>query len=166
MARIICAVVESTVYNPVTQEFETVVENERQITLYDWDETNASENERRVLEIPREIAHSWTDANITSVLPNRSGLWHSFLNVSNWQTERPPNSIIQFYAVSGDNNWYYRTRVEFAEDFSKYNPVEDWSSLWKIYFEPGTEADINRLENKIDFVNDFFDSISIKFPQP
>ena len=77
--------------------------------------------------------------------------------------ERPANNIIKFYEISGDNNWYYRTRVEFAEQYSKHNPVEDWSSLWKIYFEPGTEADLNRLQAKVDFVDRFFDEIQIKF---
>ena len=158
-------VIRSREFNPQSQQFETVERYERQITLFEWDETDAAENNLRVLEIPREMAHNWASTEeITGVLSNQGGLWNSFLNVSGWMVERPNNADLPFYRVSGDNQWWYLVRAQYAEDYSKFNPVEDWSSIWASYFTPDNSSELVRLVDKVELVDRFFDQIRVKFP--
>ena len=46
-----------------------------------------------------------------------------------------------FYDTSLDDQWFFRLDSLFAEDFSKTNPVEDFASVWKLYFDPDAAAE-------------------------
>ena len=137
--------------DPDTGQFVEVLTPERRITLSEWDETNEAENATRVNEVPREISHSWNSEElIGDVVQNENGLWHSFLARSGW-TQTAPNDFT-FFEVSGDNQWWYRDQVSiFTEEFSTFNPAEDWGSLWRLYFEPGQEVERNRMEQKLEW---------------
>ena len=143
------------VFNPVTQQVETVTRMERQLSFAEWNENDSAMNARYTAEIPREMAHTWASSEaITTVLPNQGSYWSSFLLFSGWTQTRPDD--IQFYDVSLDDNWFFRKDALFVEEFSKTNPVEDFASVWKLYFDPAGAAERVRLVTKISKLDSLF----------
>ena len=148
------------VFNPDTQEVETITTRERQLSFGDWDETDTAMNARYTAEIPREMAHTWASSEaISAVLPSQGSYWTSYLLLSGWTQTLPAD--IQFYDVSLDDAWYFRKDALFVEDFSKTNPVEDFASVWKLYFDPDAAAEQERLVNKISKVDDLFTMLQV-----
>lgn len=148
------------VYNPDTDTVETIEFMERQHSFGDWDETDTALNDRYTAEIPREIAHNWASSEaITAVLPSQGSYWFSYLLLSGWTQTRPDD--IQFFDVSLDDEWYFRLDALFVEDFSTTNPVEDFASVWKLYFDPDAAAEKDRLVTKISQVDDLFTMLEI-----
>ena len=147
-------------YNPDTDQVETITTRERQLSFADWDETDTAMNDLYTEEIPREIAHNWASSEaITAVLPSQGSYWSSYLLQSGWTPDLPVD--IQFYDVSLDNQWYFRLDALFAEDFSTTNPVEDFASVWKLYFDPDAAAEQAILVNKISQVDDLFNMLEV-----
>ena len=148
------------VFNPVTQQVETVTRMERQLSFAEWNENDASMNARYTAEVPREMAHTWaTSEAITAVLPNQGSYWSSFLLFSGWTQTRPAD--IQFYDVSLDSEWFFRKDALFVEEFSKTNPAEDFASVWKLYFDPAGAAERSRLVTKISKLDSLFSMLEV-----
>ena len=102
------------------------------------------------------MAHTWASTeSVGAVLPRQVGYWASFENLSGWTQTRPED--ILFYEISGDNDWWVLQNALMVEEFSKYNPSEDFASVWKLYFDPnGSSTERQRLVSKITKVDDLF----------
>ena len=148
------------VFNPDTGQVETVTTMERQISFADWDETDTAMNDLYTSEVPREMAHTWASSEaISAVLPSQGSYWTEFLLLSGWTQTMPDD--IQFYDTSLDDQWFFRLDSLFVEEFSKTNPVEDFASVWKLYFDPDAAAEQAVLINKINKVDDLFTMLEV-----
>jgi hypothetical protein len=152
--------VERQVIDPATGKVVTITILERQLTFGNWDELNQATNEFYTAEIPREMAYTWAGPEaVVNVLPNQGSYWNSFLLLSGWTQERP--DAIEFYDISGDNQWWFLKSAKFATDFSKLNPDADWSTAWRLYFEPDSAVEQTRLLNKMIKIDDLFSMLEI-----
>lgn len=147
-------------YNPATGQYESVVRYERQITFADWNEFDTSLNDLHISEIPREFGHNWAGSEeISGVLSSMAATWNHFTELSSWQQERPDN--VQFFSVSGDNNWWYRKTTDFADGLGNWNPSEDWGGAWELYFSANSAAEQEHVMNKIEVVDQLFEALEI-----
>jgi hypothetical protein len=80
--------------------------------------------------------------------------------LSGWIQERP--DAIQFYDISGDNQWWFLKSAQFAQDFAKLNPGAVWATSWRLYFEPDTSsAEKLRMVNKMNKIDQLFTMLEI-----
>ncbi len=154
--------VTKQVLDPTTGQIVPVTVLERQITIGEWDEFDPAENDEIIQGLPQVMAYTWAGPDaVPSVLPNDSSWWAQWRLLSGW-TDTFPNQI-QFYEVSGDNNWWYLKTSEFATDDGKFNPDTDWATSWNLYFndDPAADADKARLLNKMNKVDELFTKLEI-----
>jgi hypothetical protein len=71
-----------------------------------------------------EIGHNWDDEN-----PQ----WTSFLALSNW-TQTDPNDPSYIQTTRYGETWWYRTSPDFASDYAKSHPFEDFAESFAAYF--------------------------------
>jgi hypothetical protein len=154
--------VTNQVYDPATGQIVPVTVLERQITIGEWDEFDKPASDELLQGLPQVMAYTWAGPEaVPSVLPNDSSWWAQWRLLSGW-TDTFPNQI-QFYEVSGDNNWWYLKSAEFAADDSTFNPDRDWATSWNLYFndDPAVDADKARLLNKMNKVDELFTKLEI-----
>jgi len=154
--------VTKQVLDPTTGQIVPVTVLERQITIGEWNEFDPAENDEIIQGLPQVMAYTWAGPDaVPSVLPNDSSWWAQWRLLSGW-TDTFPNQI-QFYEVSGDNNWWYLKTAEFATDDGKFNPDTDWATSWNLYFndDPAADADKARLLNKMNKVDELFTKLEI-----
>lgn len=154
--------VTNQVYDPATGQIVPVTVLERQITIGEWDEFDVPASNELLQGLPQVMAYTWAGPDaVPSVLPNDSSWWAQWRLLSGW-TDTFPNQI-QFYEVSGDNNWWYLKSAEFAADDSTFNPDTDWATSWTLYFndDPAADGDKARLLNKMNKVDELFTKLEI-----
>jgi len=128
---------------------------DRELMFAEWDETNATTNNTMKYTLVHEVGHSWDSAEeIGNRLAGQGGLWTNFLGKSDWRSTNPNNNS---YSQSGDGLWWHLTSAPFVRSYSKYNPREDWSTVWEIYFDPTKDADRTRVATKLAVVTQLFD---------
>ena len=152
---------EVPVFNSETLAFEFATVTERTLTFGDWDESDQMLNDFYVSQLPGLIAIDWAGPDaIGGVIPSQASLWNSFLVQSGWTQNRP--EPIQFFEVSGDSQWFYRSNALFVGPDSTENPTADFSDIWNLFFETGAtaQAEQARLASKISIVDQLFTSLS------
>lgn len=125
-----------------------------------------------------EIGHNWDDASENSLID-------VFRGESGWTNVRPTKEVTDLsswswatfsfgtkweldgdYAASADDNgWYYNKSSDFAREYGKHNPFEDWATSFATYFlneyhddAGGRETVANKnllVEYFVDHVNAF-----------
>ena len=149
----------------------------RKISFADWDESDIYQNEFRTRAAIHEIAHNFDSAKeIDSVIPGTSRLWNLFIAQSGWRTTNPNSASfaksrgtsfepfdIQFDPSINNyrqtpTSWWYRTSTDFARDYGKTNPQEDWATTWEAAFVETPNPDIN-IVAKLSVVNRFLAAI-------
>jgi hypothetical protein len=95
-----------------------------------------------------EIAHNWD---------NESPFYSDWLELSGWQAHHPR---LQLYpptgkVKSGDGNWWHNSTAQFARDYGKTNPFEDFATSWEAFFGfNGVQVD-----EKMDHIQGFMNYI-------
>ena len=154
--------VTNQVFDPATGQIVPVTVLERQITIREWDEFAPTDNDEIIQGLPQVMAYTWAGPDaVPNVLPNDSSWWAQWRLLSGW-TDTFPNQI-EFYEVSGDNNWWYLKTAEFAAADSTFNPDKDWATSWFLYFDsdPAADADKARLLNKMNKIDELFTKLEI-----
>lgn len=120
---------------------------QRELWFADWDETSARSNDFVRYAAIHEWSHCWDSVQeISNRLPGQAGLWNQFLSLSGWQQTNPGSSA---WSQSGDGQWWYLTAAPFVETYSRFNPREDWGTVWQILFDPTKAADRARVQAKV-----------------
>ena len=112
--------------------------------------------------VVHEIAHNWDES---SENPD----FYSFSRQSDWRGRSAwewftGKSGGSGYNTSADGWHYYRATAEFARDYGRVNPKEDWATCWELYWwarrgdSPIGLADANyiRLADKMSVIDAFF----------
>ena len=142
---------------------------ERQYRIGDFNERNESVQAFYTAEIPREIGLTWASSNsIFQVLPAEDVLFNQLIQVSDWLPARTEDgrSVVnpdsRFYELSEDNQWYVLIDSEFADDFGRINPSEDFAGVWRLAFDEGPEAQAARIEirEKSEVINQLFNAVA------
>ena len=137
----------------------TVVE--RTLTFGDWNEQDQLLNDFYISETPGLIAIDWAGPDaVADVIASQGSFWNSFLLQSGWTQDRP--QPIEFFEVSGDGQWFYRSSALFVDADSTENPTADFTSLWNLYFDNSAAAQTQQavLGNKISLVGELFDNLA------
>jgi RTX calcium-binding nonapeptide repeat (4 copies) len=122
----------------------------RQIWVADWNESSSALNEQVKHWVIHEIGHSWDSAlEIGNRRPNLQGLWDQFLALSGWRNSNPGSSQ---YSLSGDGQWWHLTNAPFVRNYSRYNPREDWGTVWEILYDPTMAQDRARVQAKVNLI--------------
>ena len=63
--------------------------------------------------------------------------------------------------LSTDGKWVYDPAAEFARDYGKTNPYEDFATAFEAYFQlkTGTLPDFDGLIPKLNFIGLFVESL-------
>jgi len=149
-----------------TLESETF---ERRIEISEFDQTDEGEVEFAIDTIIHEIGHSWDSfREIDDTLSGQGSIWTRFLALSGWrnsaasgftrssfQTLEPFD--IEF--VSGAPqarvlDWYYRNSADFARDYGRTSPKEDWATVWEATLSDDPEDRVG-IEDKVALVEEF-----------
>ena len=94
------------------------------------------------------------------MIPSQTSFYDRFTIISGWTDERPED--IAFFDISRDNEWYYFANAEFLEDHARTNPTEDFSSIWKLYFDDNASAlDRQRLVSKVNILDQLFSQLLV-----
>ncbi len=137
---------------------ETTYTYHREIQIADWDESIPFYNDAFQAVVIHEIGHNWdSELEMTSALDNLQGLWDSFMSISQWQPDDPGPG----YTQSLDGQWWYLSTAEFAEDYGRSNPHEDFSTSWQYYFGDYQDASLDHsgLQSKMDLLDALFDQL-------
>jgi hypothetical protein len=104
-----------------------------------------------------EVGHNWDTEN-----PH----WNTFKTLSGW-TESGSNPNASIFDRAGDgSNWFHLESADFASDYAKNNPYEDFSESFSAYFmkkagwswyNDGGGADA--IPDKIELIGDWVDSL-------
>lgn len=122
----------------------------RQIWIADWNESSAALNEQVKHWVVHEIGHSWDSAQeIGNRRPNLQGQWDQFMALSGWRNTNPGSSQ---YSLSGDGQWWHLTNAPFVRNYSRYNPREDWGTVWEILYDPTKAEDRARVQAKVSLI--------------
>ena len=108
--------------------------------------------------VVHEVGHNWDDASESGSIINQ------FRALSGWTTT--PISVTGFSLVpiqsqSIDGSWYYNGDAQFAREYSRTNPHEDWATSWETYFanysSRGTGVDSRSpISAKLNVLDQFF----------
>lgn len=127
----------------------------RYIDLRDWNENDANFNQIMISTVVHEMGHNWDSAKeIAAVAPGLQGVWSSFLKLSGWTSTAPAN--VSAYNRSYDGRWWYLKSAEFARDYGRANPCEDWSTVWERLASPQAGPVGQNLQSKLNAVRTLF----------
>jgi Glucose-regulated metallo-peptidase M90 len=97
-----------------------------------------------------EIAHNWDDES-----PFYAG-WLALSgwerNIPGWHDAFPPAGKVK----SGDGGWWHNSNAQFARDYGKMNPLEDFATSWEAFFG----FDDTQVTAKMTHLQAFFDYIT------
>jgi Ca2+-binding RTX toxin-like protein len=96
----------------------------REIHIVDFNYNNDSETASRISTLVHEIAHNWDEEAPTS-------LRNAFRAESGWTSRNPHSSS---YVRSGDRDWWHHRNANFARDYGKTNPREDFATSFQVYY--------------------------------
>jgi hypothetical protein len=87
----------------------------------------ANANSRLHMTTYHEIAHNWDD-------PHENNRIQAFRQISGWQNQGGRDFV---KAHDNQSNWFYRSNTanEFARDYGRSNPMEDFATTWESYFD-------------------------------
>ncbi len=127
----------------------------RTVKVADWNEYDPRFNQMIINTVVHEIGHNWDSiSEMGTAAPGTQSLWAQFLSRSGWTQTQPTN--LALYNRSTDGRWWYLKSVEFARDYGRQNPFEDWSTVWERYvFQPRQPAGAN-LNAKLTTVDALF----------
>ncbi len=131
---------------------------DREIQFLEWNENSSFYNEQVVLTTIHEVGHSWdSDTEINAVLAGGVGqLWTNFTTISQWTDTNPNSSQFQ---QSHDGEWWYNSNSDFAYNYGRTNPYEDWATMWEAVYEAEHGTNHSAIANKIDI----FDQLMAAF---
>jgi Ca2+-binding RTX toxin-like protein len=99
-----------------------------------------------------ELAHNWQTAN------GKFGEWKA---LSGWVQTSTPNAD---QTLSKDGHWVYTSTAEFARDYGRTNPYEDFATSFEAYFLLQTGrlpyTELLRLAPKLNFIGLFVTRMS------
>lgn len=145
-------------YNEETRRTEERVIFERNIIMADWNENSDAVNALRISTTLNLMAKSWDSIEeLTAVDDESNQRWADFLQSSNW-TDKFPNDPLN-YQISQDGLWWYTKDSSFAKPIGNLNPSEDWSTIWDHYFTVSRNSGDAELQNKLQQVDDLFDTM-------
>ncbi len=151
--------ITKTVTNSQTGVTTTTVRYEREILVAEWNENDAQRNDVQPFVIIHEISHNWDSVlELNAQRSNTGYIWNKFKNQSKWVINPPSDG----YRRSGDKKWWYLASSEFARDFGRYNPAEDWATVWEKYFQVGGPNGVanGNLRKKLLVVDELFTLLS------
>jgi Ca2+-binding RTX toxin-like protein len=120
----------------------------RTIEFADWNENEPRANDVIASTVVHEFAHNWDSAKeISAVRPAVQGIWSNFLARSGWTQSQPAN--LSLYYRSSDGAWWYLRSAEFARDYGRANPFEDWATVWERYAFPTAQPMGTNLQAKV-----------------
>jgi hypothetical protein len=100
-----------------------------------------------------ELAHNWQG----SANPK----WSQWLSLSGWVHTRTPNAD---QVLSADGKWVYAKGAEFARDYGRTNPDEDFATVFEALVRLKTGRlsafDQGRLADKLNFLGLFVTSLA------
>ncbi len=130
---------------------------DREIWVADWNENIAATNTRTVFSIMHEIGHSWDSIlEIGNRRPAATGFWDQFTALSSWRSTNPGSTA---YSISGDGKWWHLNSASFVWDYSKFNPAEDWSTVWEILYDPTKASERAVVQTKVNIINQLIAAI-------
>jgi Ca2+-binding RTX toxin-like protein len=104
-----------------------------------------------------EIGHNWEDEHKN---------WKQWLVLSGWTQDKPSSKNKSKYKKSENGKWWYLKSAEFARDYGKTNPKEDFATAWESYFiheldyYPDSSDGFNKLPGgKVKHLKKFFGSV-------
>ncbi len=130
----------------------------REIRIADWDENIPFYNDQFQSIAMHEIGHNWdSELELSSASPALGGLWNNFLTISDWQENYPGAG----YTQSLDGNWWYLSTANFAENYGRNNPNEDFSTSLEYYFTEYQDPSLDHsdLQSKMDLLDALFDNL-------
>jgi hypothetical protein len=99
-----------------------------------------------------EFAHNWDTEN------GKFGEWKA---LSGWVQTSTPNAD---QTLSRDGHWVYTSTAEFARDYGRTNPYEDFTTTFEAYFDLQTGrlsyTELLRLAPKLNFIGLFVTRMS------
>jgi Ca2+-binding RTX toxin-like protein len=103
-----------------------------------------------------EIGHNWDGEN-----PN----WDEWLALSGWTQDAPDTpaeEAIYTHALDQDADWWYFNDADFARDYGRTNPREDFATCFQLYVMEHMGAntsgvDLSDIPLKAAFVDGFFE---------
>ena len=98
-----------------------------------------------------EIAHNWDD-------PHENGRIGAFRELSGWRQSGGSG----FTRGNDGSNWHYRNGSQFARDYGRFNPHEDFATTWESYFDKryhGNQANRTTVAAKHAALDAFFASL-------
>lgn len=101
-----------------------------------------------------EVGHNWDEGE--SALSNFQG----WLALSGWTQTQAAGLL-----PSDDGEWFYNPSAQFALDYGKTNPFEDWSTAWEKYYTdtfqlPDTQGLQDIGAAKTQHLDGFFNALS------
>ncbi len=97
-----------------------------------------------------EVGHNWD---------TESPFYQQWLSLSGWEGNIP--GLHDVFPPAGkvkssDGGWWHNANAQFARDYGKTNPMEDWSTSWEAFFNMGG----NRVATKMTLIQAFMDQIA------
>ena len=118
------------------------------VTVTDFAASQGSNNIKRV--VTHEIGHNWDD---------ESPFFNDWKALSGWENNipglhdlLPPEGKVK----SDDGGWWRDDDADFARDYGKMNPLEDWATMWEAYFGYNGTA----VADKVDHLDMFFEHMA------
>ncbi|MEL7498412.1 MAG: calcium-binding protein [Planctomycetota bacterium] len=132
---------------------------DREIHFADWDETSSFYNDQFAQVMIHELAHNWdSETELNAVASSLGSYWNDFMALSGW-TDQDPNSSA--YTRSNDNQWWYLSSSQFAENYGRTNPNEDMATIFEYYFENGNGTSSSNLDQKLNLVDAVFSELAL-----
>lgn len=130
---------------------------DREIQFAEFDENDLWESYQATMTAIHEVGHSWDSvAEIENVLAGEGHIWTDFMAVSQWTDVDPGSSS---FSVSNDGQWWYDSSSEFAYNYGRTNPYEDWATIFEAKFDPYFASEQERLADKLFY----FDQLMAAF---
>ncbi|MEZ6095752.1 MAG: calcium-binding protein [Pirellulaceae bacterium] len=146
-------------WDAINEQWITVEAFERTFQFAEWFEGDATANQLRERRVYHEISHNWnSQEEIAANVPSAQYLWNEFKLKSRW-TDENPNDPVRYH-VSYDNQWFYIIITDFARDFAKTNPYEDWATIWEVAFDDTLQSQRRDQLEKISVVDRLISAIN------
>jgi hypothetical protein len=96
-----------------------------------------------------EVGHNWD---------TESPFYQQWLSLSGWESNIP--GFHDLFPPAGkvrsdDGGWWRNANAQFARNYGKMNPMEDWSTSWEAFFNMGG----SRVASKMTHIQMFMDHI-------
>lgn len=131
----------------------------RYIDVADWNENDTWMNEVMTRTVVHEAGHSWDSTKeLGAVATGLVGIWNTFLSRSGWRQNTPSNPSLYYRSLDG--KWWYLKTAEFAREYGRANPYEDWSTVWEQVAFPSNAKVGSVLQTKINTVRSLFNAVA------